>query len=249
MAFGAGALAVALLGLRSTRDLGLVGAGPAAAGLLGLVMLLPPLIGLVLGAGSVAGAREKGFLSMLVVQPLTRGGIVAGTFAGLVAALWVVLGIGFGVAGVIFTTMLSARDLVPLAAMMGATAALAVTTVAIGVAISAGSRTRVQATTTAVAVWFVLALGVDLALAGLVPALGLGPRGLLLAVLLDPVEAARILALVAGGLEGSTLGPFGTYISNTFGTSGAIALLLTALSAWTATALAAARWLVSRTDA
>jgi len=244
--FAAVTLGVTLLGLGSLRELGLSGVGPGSAGLVNLGVLLPPLMGLLLGAGSLAGARERGLLAMMVAQPVPRWTLVAGAFFGLTGALWITVAIGFGLAALVLAGVAEVGDLAPLGALVGATLAAATAGLALGIAISAVSAGRTQAVAFAVALWFLLALGMDLALAGLGPAIRLGPTGLLAAVLANPLEAARILALLAAEPSGTALGPFGAYLTASYGSAGAAALLVGSIAAWVAAPLVLARWALLR---
>ena len=97
-------------------------------------------------------------------------------------------------------------------------------------------------------VWILTALGLDLALAALAPALQLGPTGLLVANLLNPLEAGRVLALLGTNLRGSALGPFGAYLVSTFGSGGAVAILVLALATWVLVPLQVARVVLPRKD-
>lgn len=246
--FGLLCVAVTLLGFRSVRDLGLSGIGPASASLVNLGVLLPSLMGLVLGAGVIVGAREQGMLAMLGAQPIHRGSIVTGAFAGITGALFATLGLGFGLALLLMSGVARAEDLPALTALIGATAGVAAASVAIGIYASTLASTRAQAITAAVGFWIVAALGVDLALAALAPSLHLGPAGLLAVVLLDPLEAGRILALLGANMQGTALGPFGAYLVTTFGPVGTIVLLAADLAAWTLVPVLLARRRVSTRD-
>jgi ABC-type transport system involved in multi-copper enzyme maturation permease subunit len=246
--FGVLCLAVTLLAFRTVRGLGLSGIGPASATLVNLGVLLPSLMGMLLGAASLVGAREQGLLAMMAAQPLPRTSIVTGSFVGLTGSLWATLGVGFGVALLVMSGVARAGDVPALATLIVATAAVAMASVAIGVAISAYATNRGQAVAGAVGIWIVMALGVDLALAALAPSLHLGPRGLLAVVLLNPLEAGRILALLGTNLQGTALGPFGAYLMSTFGAAGAIILLTADLMLWTAVPVWLARRALTRKD-
>lgn len=246
--FGLLCLAVTLLAFRSVRDLGLSGIGPASATLVNLGVLLPSLMGLVLGSGAIVGAREQGTLAMMAAQPMSRGSIVTGALVGLTGALWTTLGIGFGVALLLMSGVARANDLPALVTLIAATAAVAAASVSIGLAISSVASTRAQAVAGAVGVWIVCALGLDLALAALAPTVHLGPGGLFLAVLANPLEAGRILALLGTNFQGTALGPFGAYLVTTFGVEGSVAILVLDLIAWTAIPVLIARRLVGRRD-
>jgi ABC-type transport system involved in multi-copper enzyme maturation permease subunit len=245
--FAAAAAGVTMAGLRSLLSLGLAGAGAATDGLIHLSLLLPPLIGLLLGAGSLARDRERGMLAMLATQPVRRGALPFAAFAGSVLAAWVVVAAGLGVALVLLATVATAADLAGFGVLLGVGLAATASAVAIGVAISAFASTHHQATAAAASVWLLLALGVDLLLAGAAPGLRLGSTGLLVAVLGNPLEAARVLAvLLLDG--GSGLGPFGEYLIRRFGTGGATGVLVGSIAAWTVLPLLAARWWTLRRD-
>lgn len=245
--FAAAAIAVTLAGLRSLAALGLAGAGAATDGLVHLSLLLPPLIGLLLGAGSLARDRERGMLAMLASQPVRRGALPFAAFAGSVLAVWVVLAAGLGVALVLLATVATMADLGAFGIVLGVGLGATASAVAIGVLISAFASTHHQATAAAASVWLLLALGMDLLLAGVAPGLRLGPAGLLAAVLLNPLEAARILAvmLLDGG---NALGPFGSFLTRRFGTLGAQGVLLGSMAAWTIGPLLVARSVTARRD-
>lgn len=246
--FTAASVGVALLGLRSLRAFGLSGVGPASAGLLNLGVLLPPLLGLLLGAGSIAGARERGLLSMMAAQPVSRGGLVAGIFLGLTAAMWMTLALAFGLTGVVLAGVARGGDLAPFLALVGAATGAATASVAIGMAVSALATSRTQAMAAATAIWFLLAMGMDFALAGLTSAVRLGPAGLMIAALINPLEGARILAALGAGPNAAALAAFGSYLKDSYGVGGAAAVLIASLLAWTALPLGVAWLAVARRD-
>jgi Cu-processing system permease protein len=66
---------------------GLSGFGRTSAGLVNLVLLVVPLMGLTAGAGSIASDRERGMLPYLLAQPVTRTELLLGKFVGLALAL------------------------------------------------------------------------------------------------------------------------------------------------------------------
>jgi ABC-type transport system involved in multi-copper enzyme maturation permease subunit len=246
--FGLLCVMVTLLAFRTVRELGLSGIGPASATLVNLGVLLPSLMGLLLGAGSIVGAREQGMLAMVCAQPLRRSQVALGAFLGLTASLCTTLGIGFGVAMLIIAGVATTGDVPALVTLIVATLGVGAASVAIGVSISALVTTRVQAISIAVGLWIVLSLGVDLALAALAPSVHLGPTGLLVAILANPLEAGRILALLGTNLQGTALGPFGAYLIGTFGRWGTIAVLVGDLVAWTLVPLGVAWWALPRKD-
>jgi ABC-type transport system involved in multi-copper enzyme maturation permease subunit len=246
--FGLLCLTVTLLGFRTVRELGLTGIGPASATLVNLGVLLPSLMGLLLGSGAVVGAREQGLLAMMAAQPMRRGSIATGAFLGLTGSMWTTLGIGYGVALLVMSSVARGSDVPALVTLIGATLGVAAASVAVGVALSSFATNRAQAVAAAVGLWIVLSLGVDLALAALAPSVHLGPQGLLVAIALNPLEAGRILALLGTNFRGTALGPFGAYLVSTFGTVGSVVLLVSLLVVWTVLPLLLARWALPRRD-
>ena len=245
--FAVGAGAVTLAGLRSLRELGLAGAGAATDGLLHLGLLLPPLIGLLLGAGSTAGDRERGLLAVLASQPVRRGQLPVAAFLGATAAVSAVVALGFGVATVLVSGVATPGDLLALLAVFAISLAATASAVALGVALSAVCSSRHQATAAAASLWLLLGLGLDLLLAGAAPGLQLGPAGLFVAVLCNPLEASRVLAMLV--LDGSSaLGPFGSYLLDLLGRSGTLVVLAGSVAAWIVLPLGLARFVTTRRD-
>lgn len=248
VAFAALCLGVSLLGMRSLRDLGLTGVGPVSAGLINLGILLPAVMGLILGGNSLVAAREQGVLAMISSQPVSRTSIVLGAFAGLVGALWTSVLLGFGAAAVVLAGVAKSSDVVPLVTLVAVALAVSAACVALGLGVSAFAGSRMQAVGTTITLWFLLALGMDLALAAIAPALRLGPSGLLATIVLNPLEAGRVLALLGVSTDGTVLGPFGAYLSERFGAGGAAGILVAAILVWTVIPLVLARWALVHRD-
>jgi Cu-processing system permease protein len=248
VAFSALALLVTLLGMRSIRELGLSGAGPASITLLNLAILLPSLMGMLLGSAHFASAREQGTLAMIAAQPVSRRDIAVGTFAGLTGALWSTIGVGFALAILVMSGVADAAEAGPLLALFGAALAVAAVSVAIGTALAALASGRTQALALAMVTWIVFAFGLDLLVSALAPSLHLGAGGLLIAILANPLESARVLALLVADPEATALGPLGAYLLSRVGGVGAALVLTGSLVAWTAGSLWAARWALRRND-
>ena len=248
IAFSALALLVTLLGMRSIRELGLSGAGPASAALMNLGILLPSLMGMLLGTAHLSAAREQGVLAMIATQPVSRRSIAVGTFFGLTGALWATIGTGFGLAVLIVSGVADSAEIVPLVSLLVTTLAVAAVSVAIGVALASLSSSRTQALALAVVLWIAFGFGIDLIVAALAPAIHLGPGGLLIVILLNPLEAARVLALLATSPEATALGPLGSYLLERFGQVGTVALLGASLIGWIVASLGLAEWTLRRRD-
>jgi Cu-processing system permease protein len=237
-----------MLGLRSLSDLGLAGVGPGTGALINLAILFPPLMGIMLGANSLSSARERSVLPLMLVQPLSRFAHVCGVVLGLTGAVWLTIGFGFGASAVLLASVAGTADAAGLLAIVGSALGVAVVSVAIGVAISALAGSRLQALGLSMGLWFLFAFAIDLVLAGVAAAVHLGPFGLFVGVLVNPLEAGRILMVLASGGDALTLGPFGAYLHNTVGTAGAALAVWASLATWTALSLLVAWAGISRRD-
>ncbi|MEZ4667592.1 MAG: ABC transporter permease subunit [Anaerolineae bacterium] len=96
LAFAVLAVALSSLSLTGAGMFGFAGFGRTAASLINLVLLIVPLMGLTIGAHSLASEREKGTLAYLLAQPVSRAEVLWGKFVGLGTALLAALLLGFG---------------------------------------------------------------------------------------------------------------------------------------------------------
>ena len=233
-------LAATAMGLESTSGLALQAFGRTTATLMNLCLLLAPLVAVLMGAGSIAGERDRGTLDHLLAQPLTRTGLLLGKHAGLLAALVIATLAGFMPAGVLIAYA-AGPALIGHYLLFPAIASLAgVAMAGVGLFISVSSRSAVQAQGTGVFAWFAFVLLYDLLLMGLLAASGIPPEWLAAALIANPVDAARVLGVLALEPDLYLLGPAGAYIASRFSPGGAAALLLGALALWATAPVAAA---------
>jgi Cu-processing system permease protein len=221
------ALALARLALAGAA--GAAGYGRTAASLVNLVLLLVPLLGLSLGAASLAGERERGTLAMLLAQPVTRLEVLAGKYLGLVLALAAALALGFGAAGLALALDAGAAGAGAFATLAGLAGLLVLVTVAFGLLISAVAPRLGAATGAALLAWLLLVFLGDLGLMGSALTMRLPPDALLALALANPLEAFRVGAIqaIAGSLD--TLGPAGSFAARRFG-DGLVMVLAGALA-------------------
>ena len=239
------AVGITLVSLRSMSALGLRGVGSAIDGLVGLAVLIPPLFGILLGAGAIAGSREQGMLALVAAQPVRRSTITWGTAFGMVVTMWAGLGIGLGLAAAIIAPAATGEDLVAFLVVVAATLVSGAVGVGLGTIVSVISSTRGQAMMVAIAIWFVAALGVDVILASVAP-VALGPGGLLAVTVLNPFSAIRTLAMII--IDPGSLGVFGIYLEQRFGVAGSTVLLSGAMVAWLTVPIMLATRRMRRTD-
>ncbi len=242
------ALGLSYLGQRNLGGMGFESYTRTTASLLNLCLLLAPLVALALGAGAVAGERDRGTLTYLLAQPVERWEVLVGKYAGLAVSIAIATTGGFAIAGLVIALYSASMDLGTYLLFLVLVLALVAVMTGIGVLASVVSATRVQALGLALMVWFVAVLFYDLVLVGLVSTAGLGGPALLGGLLLNPVEVVRVLAIINLEPDMETLGPFGSYLMETLGLAGTTALLTGTTLVWAAAPVVVAVRLFRRTD-
>ena len=216
IAFAGLALALSSVGMAGAGYGGFAGFGRTAASLINAVLLFVPRIGLSAGASTIAHERERGTLTYLLAQPVTRAEVIIGKYVGAALAMGVALALGFGVAGLALATRGAVNPEVYLR-LVGLSLLLALAALSLGVLISTLSRRAAMATGAAMVLWLVLVFLGDLALMGAVLALKVNVQTLLGLTLLNPLQVFKVAAIY--GLQSSleTLGPAGLFAVRSLG--------------------------------
>lgn len=237
LAFAGLALALSSLAMSGLGNQGLAGFARTGGSLINLVLLIVPLMGLTLGALSLAGEREQGTLLYLLAQPVAYLELLLGKFVGLALALLTALLLGFGLSGVLIAWLGGAAQAGAYAALALLAFLLALLSLSIGFFISAASGKGATAVGIALFLWLLLVFLGDLGVMGTALVLKLSVGQLFTLALLNPLQTFKIAAILDlhGSLE--VLGPAGTYAVRTYG-SRLLPLLLTMLVAWTVVPLA-----------
>ena len=241
------ALALSWLGLSGLGRFGVAGFGRTSASLLNLVIFIVPLMGLTIGALSVAHEREQGTLLTLLAQPITPVELLLGKFAGAATALVAAILFGFGVSGMVIGGYGGAAQLGGYLWLLGFTLLLGLAHLSIGFLLSVLAPKTATALSVALLLWLGVVLFSDLALMGSSFVLHLSAHQLLWLSLLNPAQVFKLAALQAlnGNLE--LLGAAGLYARDALG--GLLLPVLTALlAAWIVLPLGAALWGVRRCD-
>jgi Cu-processing system permease protein len=229
--FGVLALALSYLGLSGLGTFGVAGFGRTAASLLHLIMVIVPLMGLLIGALSVAGEREHGTLLTLLAQPVTPTEVLLGKFAGSASALTASLLIGFGASGAVIARYGGMSHVGGYAALVLFTLLLGLAHVAIGFCVSVVTRRASTALGLALGCWLVLVFLSDLGLMGTAMVLRLAPGELLWASLANPSQAFKLGVLQAMHGTVDVLGPSGRYAADVLGQR-LLPVMAALLAAW-----------------
>ena len=208
------------------------GGGRALLSLVSVVLFVIPLVGLVFGTTYLYDARE--FTELLLAQPVGRGRLFAGLFAGLALPLSAAFAAGVGLPFV-WHGVGDATQLATLGVLLGTGVALTLTFVALAFLIALRSDDKVRGLGLAIGLWLALSLLYDgVVLVGVAlfadypierPLLGL--------MLANPIDLARVLLLLrfdAGAVQGYT----GAVFTQFFGSGVGAATAASALLLWAA---------------
>jgi len=221
-------LALSWMGLAGLSGYGLSGFGRTAASMINLVMLTVPLMGLTLGATSLAGERERGTLLFMASQPLTRFEVLAGKFIGMAVALLGALVVGFGLSGVVIAYYGGTTSVGQYVGLLGLTFILAMATLGIGMAVASLTQRTDTAIGVALFTWLVLVVIGDLGIIGGSLLADVGISRMFALVLINPLQVFKLAAIltIRGSLD--VLGPVGVYATRAHG--GSLLALLVAVS-------------------
>lgn len=244
-AFTALALGLSWLSVSGVAGSPFAGFARTAASLVNLVLLVVPLVGLTLGAGAVAGERERGSLLYVVSQPVEPREVVLGKFLGLSVAILAALLLGFGLAGLVMSWRGISGTLGPYLGFLGLAALLGMAALSCGLLVSTLSTRVSVAAGVGLFLWLVFVFVGDLGLMGTALALRLEPGELLAVALANPLQVFKVasLVLLRGGLE--VLGPAGLLAQRTWG-AGLVPLLVGILGLWTLAPLVTAAVVLER---
>jgi Cu-processing system permease protein len=211
------ALLLSLLGMSALGAIGGAGFGRTTASLLNLVVLIVPLMGLLMGALSVAGEREHGTLLTLLAQPVLLEEVLLGKFLGLAAALLGTILFGFGLPALVIAHQSGAPQVGGYLVLIGYTALFGLGCLSLGFLISATARRTASAVGVAIFVWLLWVFLSDLGLIGTAVVLQLSPRSLLWLSLANPAQVFKLAVLQGIQRTLESLGPGGLYATHVLG--------------------------------
>ncbi len=217
VAFAALSLALAWFSVSGAGSYGVAGFGRTTAGLINLILLIVPLMGLTLGALSLAGERERGTLVYLLAQPVSGSELLLGKFLGLALALTAALLIGFGLTGALMAFSTGGGDVGVYLTLLALSVLLAIASLSLGFLISAAVKRAATAVGLALFLWLVLVYFGDLGLMSTAAVVQLKVQQLLVLALVNPLQVFKIAAVfdLRDNLE--VLGPAGIYAYRTYG--------------------------------
>lgn len=239
LAFAVLATTLSSLSLTGAGMFGFAGFGRTAASLINLVLLIVPLMGLTIGAQSLASEREKGTLAYLLAQPVNRGEVLWGKFVGLGMALLAALLLGFGLSATVIAWQGGLVEVSQYVALVAFSLLLALVMLSLGIFLSAWSRSSALAVGLALFAWLALVFIGDLGIMGTAIVMKLKIQTLFALTLVNPLQVFKIAAVNSLRASLEILGPAGIYATRTYGDA-LTTLLIGVLMLWVLCGLAAA---------
>ncbi|HFC12696.1 MAG TPA: ABC transporter permease [Anaerolineae bacterium] len=231
LSFAGLSMFLAWLALSGAGNYGLAGFGRTTASLINLILLIVPLMGLTLGALSLANERENGTLLYLLAQPIDQRELLLGKFIGLALSLVAALGVGFGLTAMLIAFRGGGADAGTYAVLLGLASMLAVVTLSLGFLISAAVQKSATAIGIALFLWLLLVFFGDLGIMGSAIVMKLDISQLLAAALVNPLQLFKFAAVLNLRSNLEVLGPAGVYAVRTYGAN-LMPLLIGLLLAW-----------------
>jgi Cu-processing system permease protein len=245
LAFAALGLGVSYVSAASGGGTGLASFGRTTAGLINIVLLVVPLMGLTAGAGMIASDRERGMLAYLLAQPVSRLEVLLGKYLGLAGALLACICLGIGACAAVLAWKGSATGASSLVWLAGLSFTLALTMLSVGALVSVLARKSSVAVGTAIFLWLALVFVTDLGLMAGTIALRLRIEELFAISLANPLQVYKMWSLHSAEATLDILGPAGLYATEEFGPR-LHAIFGACLAAWVVVPLALASVLFSR---
>ncbi|MFV1969808.1 MAG: ABC transporter permease [Acidimicrobiia bacterium] len=217
VAFASLAAFMASVALPGSQVTGYGTFGRTAASLVALAQIIIPLMGLTLGAYSIAGQRESGALRFLLSHPISRSEAFIGTYLGLAVSLGATVFGGFGLAGMITVAQGGGANAASFVRIAVLSWLLAISMLGFGMLVSTFTRRGSAALGVSIFLWLGFAFLGDLGVMGTSVATQVPTWGLLVSAILNPVEAFRLASLTAFSGSLDVLGPAGRYAMDAFG--------------------------------
>lgn len=243
LAIGLSFLATSFSGLAGVK-----GFGRTAAGLVNLVLLIVPLMGLTAGAQALAGERERGTLLYLLSQPLDRAEVFAGKALGLASALAASILGAFGLTGLFLAASGAPMEARGYGLFALLTLLLGLASLGLGLVISSLTSRVVTALGAGLFAWLALVFLGDLGLMGTAVVLRLGIKPIFALSVLNPLQLFKVAAVAGMEPTLDVLGPVGRYAHDLLGAR-LVAALAGGLALWGGLAITGAYAAFARRDA
>jgi len=212
-------LALSLIGLSGLETYGVSGFGRTTASLINMILLFVPLMGLNLGAMSIAYERERGILLYILSQPVSYFEVLIGKYSGLALSILGSLILGFGLSGFVIAYKGGSADVTGYIYFIFLTFLLAMVSLSIGMFISTLFKKYDTALGVSIFTWLFLVIFSDLGIIGTSFLVNLDINQVFALALLNPLQVFKLSAIFSLRDNLEILGPVGIYAVRNFGAS------------------------------
>ncbi len=212
-------LALSLIGLSGLETYGVSGFGRTTASLINMILLFVPLMGLTLGAMSIAYERERGTLLYILSQPISYFEVLIGKYFGLALSTLGSLVLGFGLSGFVIAYKGGSADISSYAYFIFLTFLLALVSLSIGMFISSYFKKYDTALGVSIFAWLFLVIFSDLGIIGTSFLINLDINQVFILSLLNPLQVFKLSAIFSLRDNLEILGPVGVYAVRNYGSS------------------------------
>ena len=231
LAFAGLSLALSALSQPSGTQLQLASYSKTAAGLINLVLLFVPLIGLTLGTSGLASDRETGALAYLLAQPVNHAEVLLGKYLGMASALIASLILGFGVSGIALSLQGQANDFAAYLFTVILACLLALAMLSVGFLLAVIIKKTSTALTGGLFTWLLLVFVGDLGIMGAAIITQMQIQTIFIVSTINPLQMFKMAAILNLQANLEVLGPVGMYATETYGAT-LLPFLLLGLVLW-----------------
>lgn len=210
---------LSLIGLAGLETYGVSGFGRTTASLINMILLFVPLMGLTLGAMSIAYERERGILLYLLSQPISYFEVLIGKYFGLAMSILGSLILGFGLSGFVIAYKGGTADVSGYVYFILLTFLLALVSLSIGMFVSSYFKKYDTALGVSIFVWLFLVIFSDLGIIGTSFLVNLDINQVFILALLNPLQVFKLSAIFSLRDNLEILGPVGIYAVRNYGAS------------------------------
>jgi len=215
--FAAMGASFAYLGALGLSQVGFRAYSAAVAGIINLNLYVVPLAAVVSSSLSLVSERERGTMEFLLSLPIAKWELVLSRLCAGVLSLTAAIAMGYGLASWALWLFLSETDLWVYLSMLWASVLLAFSFAGIGTLISSLTRSRFAALALALGAWIGLVMVYEVVLMAAVILLGLDASTVIALMVLNPVQASRLMMVQSVDPTMSFLGEFGVLLIRELG--------------------------------
>jgi len=215
--FTALSLSFAYLGLLGLSTVGFRAFSGALAAIINLNLYAVPLVSIITASLSIVAERENGTLEFHLSLPVTRSELFFAKAFSTMLAISLATILGYGLAGWYLMLVLSDADLIIFLNILGASLLMIFSFVGLGMLISSATRSRFTALATSIALWIFFTLLYEVFLMVFVIVFRISALDLWLLMILNPLEASRLLMVYSVDPSMSLIGELGNYLAREFG--------------------------------